>query len=74
LCVSACPFGAMGFDQERQKVFKCNLCDGDPQCVQFCYPGSLNFVDDCRIQYTRARRSALKSTVTHRVDNSAPNG
>jgi Fe-S-cluster-containing hydrogenase component 2 len=53
----------MGFDPERQKVFKCNLCDGDPQCVRFCYPKSLDFVDDYMIQYARARRSALKSTI-----------
>ncbi len=69
LCVSACPFGAMGFDPERQKIFKCNLCDGDPQCVRFCYPKSLDFVDDCTIQYARARRSALKSTITRRASD-----
>jgi Fe-S-cluster-containing hydrogenase component 2 len=61
----------MGFDPERQKVFKCNLCDGDPQCVHFCYPGSLDFVDDHAIQYARARRSARKSTITRQADKSA---
>jgi hypothetical protein len=35
--------------------------------VHFCYPGSLDFVDDCAIQYARARRSALKSTITRRA-------
>jgi Fe-S-cluster-containing hydrogenase component 2 len=67
LCISACPFGAMGFDPGRQMVFKCNLCDGDPRCVQFCYPESLNFVDECSIQYARAKKSALKSTLAHRA-------
>ncbi|MGD2270346.1 MAG: 4Fe-4S dicluster domain-containing protein [Desulfobacterales bacterium] len=62
LCVSACPFGAMGFDQEKQKVFKCDLCDGQPQCVRFCYPKSLNFVDARMIQYPRGRKSALQLT------------
>jgi Fe-S-cluster-containing hydrogenase component 2 len=64
LCVSACPFGAMGFDAERQKVFKCDLCDGDPQCVRFCYPKSLDYVDAAMVQYTRARESALRFTGT----------
>ncbi len=60
LCVSACPFGAMGFDTDRQKVFKCNLCDGDPQCVRFCYPKSLSYADSAMIQYPRTREAALK--------------
>lgn len=62
LCISACPFGAMGFDAERQKVFKCDLCGGDPQCVRFCYPKSLDYVDAAMVQYTRARESALRFT------------
>ena len=35
-CVEACPFGAIVFDPERGKAFKCNLCGGDPQCARFC--------------------------------------
>ena len=66
LCVSACPFGAMGWDPGQQMVFKCNLCDGNPWCVQFCYPGSLNFVDETMLQYARAKRSALHSTFSRR--------
>lgn len=60
ICVSACPFGAMGFDPQDQKVFKCNLCDGDPQCVRFCYPQSIDFTDPGRLQYPRIRNTALK--------------
>ena len=35
-CVSVCPFGAMHFVASDRKVIKCDLCDGDPQCVRFC--------------------------------------
>jgi len=35
MCVTACPFGAMSFDSIGKKVIKCDLCDGDPQCVRF---------------------------------------
>jgi len=35
-CVSVCPFGAMSFNSIDRKVIKCDICDGDPQCVRFC--------------------------------------
>lgn len=35
-CVSACPFGAIRVGPQGQ-VLKCDLCDGNPVCVQFCY-------------------------------------
>ena len=44
MCAAACPFGAVGFDGERRRVFKCDLCGGDPQCVRFCFPGALTWV------------------------------
>ncbi len=43
-CVAVCPFGAMRYDTVRKKVFKCDLCDGDPQCVKFCPQEALQFV------------------------------
>ncbi|MBW1996443.1 MAG: 4Fe-4S dicluster domain-containing protein [Deltaproteobacteria bacterium] len=44
-CVTACPFGAMGFDPVRKKVFKCELCGGDPECVRFCEENALRYVE-----------------------------
>ena len=35
-CVVACPLGAISYDEERDIVFKCDLCGGDPECVKFC--------------------------------------
>lgn len=35
-CITACPFGAIGIDPERNMVFKCDLCNGDPQCLKWC--------------------------------------
>ena len=43
-CVSACPFGAMGFDVIARKVIKCDLCDGDPQCARFCEIKAIEYV------------------------------
>ncbi|MBI2829915.1 MAG: 4Fe-4S dicluster domain-containing protein [Chloroflexi bacterium] len=35
-CVVVCPTRGITFDKERDIVLKCDLCGGDPQCVQFC--------------------------------------
>ena len=45
LCVLACPFGNMGFSEEKHCPAKCNLCDGDPQCVFYCSPEAITFVN-----------------------------
>ncbi|MFC2070561.1 4Fe-4S dicluster domain-containing protein [Chloroflexota bacterium] len=45
MCVAVCPFGAMGFDTLGKKVIKCDLCDGDPQCVRFCETKAVQYVE-----------------------------
>jgi Fe-S-cluster-containing hydrogenase component 2 len=45
MCVAVCPFGAMGFDRLGKKVIKCDLCDGDPQCVRFCETEAVQYVE-----------------------------
>lgn len=59
-CISACPFGAIGFDEDRGKIIRCDLCDGDPQCVRFCDPKALSFVDRSMLCYPNIRDSAKK--------------
>lgn len=44
-CVSVCPFGAMNFDVIDRKVFKCQLCEGAPQCVRFCEVKALEYLE-----------------------------
>ena len=44
-CVSACPFGAMLFDSDTNKAFKCELCESKPACVEFCPTEAILFVD-----------------------------
>jgi Fe-S-cluster-containing hydrogenase component 2 len=58
MCLAACPFGAIGFDKAREVVFKCDLCDGQPQCVSFCEPGALTFTYADRIPSPRIRQAA----------------
>lgn len=55
-CVSACVIGkdqvdenhklAIRLDDDYQMPLKCNLCDGDPQCVKFCPTEALLLTKD----------------------------
>ena len=39
--ITACPLGAISLNKEREIVFKCDLCGGDPECVKICSRGAL---------------------------------
>ena len=41
MCRSACPLGNMSYSTIVKKVFKCDLCGGDPKCVKYCPGGAL---------------------------------
>ena len=45
MCMLACPFGNIHFDNEKLVSRKCDLCDGDPKCVSHCIAGALNYED-----------------------------
>lgn len=40
-CVSACPFGVMMALPD--KVVKCELCGGNPECVKYCATGAIEY-------------------------------
>jgi Fe-S-cluster-containing hydrogenase component 2 len=56
MCYAACPFGAMGFDDLRGRAFKCDFCDGNPECVHACKTDALTFIED--VQHLKAASSA----------------
>jgi anaerobic carbon-monoxide dehydrogenase iron sulfur subunit len=44
-CEEACPFKAIRFDQNKTRVFKCDLCRGDPECVNWCPMNALGITE-----------------------------
>jgi anaerobic carbon-monoxide dehydrogenase iron sulfur subunit len=56
-CYAVCPYGVIREHPERMKAFKCDLCDGDPQCIAFCQNPHVLAVD-LRIDKADAARSA----------------
>ena len=45
LCVTACPVGGIRLATNCRTATKCDLCGGDPQCVQVCMAQALFFGD-----------------------------
>jgi len=62
-CVSVCPFGAMSFNSTDKKVFKCDLCDGDPQCVRFCEVNAIEYVDADDASLLKKRDAAERISI-----------
>jgi len=45
LCTLACPYGGVYYDSIRERVYKCDRCEGEePRCVAACPHGVLSFV------------------------------
>jgi anaerobic carbon-monoxide dehydrogenase iron sulfur subunit len=59
-CIIACPFGHPFFDVRDRVTVKCDYCDGDPQCVSFCYAKAISFVDADRTNMARKREFASR--------------
>lgn len=69
-CISVCPFGAMHFVAADRKVIKCDLCDGDPQCVRFCDTKAVNLVDAGDVSLQKGREAAKRLRVAESKSSS----
>jgi Fe-S-cluster-containing hydrogenase component 2 len=48
----------MHFVAADRKVIKCDLCDGDPQCVRFCDTKAVKLVDAGDVSLQKGREAA----------------
>ena len=72
MCVVGCPFGAARYDSNKKQVFKCELCEGDPQCVKLCPTGALQFLPKSlshlpKIGYISRRIIEIQPTVAEEI-------
>jgi Fe-S-cluster-containing dehydrogenase component len=44
LCLKACPWNMIGFDEENEKATKCFLCGGAPKCVEACPAEAIRYI------------------------------
>jgi Fe-S-cluster-containing dehydrogenase component len=58
-CIEACEFGAITLHPIKKKVLICDLCEGDPKCVQCCPTDALMFATSEEIAQ-KARKKLTK--------------
>ncbi len=44
-CIQACPHGGITLNPETGKAVACDLCGGEPQCIEFCPEEALDLVE-----------------------------
>ncbi|MEM2897178.1 MAG: 4Fe-4S dicluster domain-containing protein [Candidatus Bathyarchaeia archaeon] len=59
-CIISCPFGGLSIDPLTMAVLKCDLCDGDPQCVKFCPREAISYLPADRVNYIKKKAGAEK--------------
>jgi len=47
-CIQACQYGALTIHPDRKKATVCDMCEGDPKCVQWCPEKALSFDGNTR--------------------------
>ena len=45
MCMVVCPVGGVTWDADSRRMIKCDLCNGEPECVKHCLYGALTWVD-----------------------------
>ncbi len=45
-CIQACPYGGIALDPETHKAIACDLCAGEPKCIDSCPEEALELVSD----------------------------
>jgi anaerobic carbon-monoxide dehydrogenase iron sulfur subunit len=61
MCMINCPFGAIRYDSVTKKVFKCELCQGDPMCVKYCPVEALKYLPKDEAQLSKINAIARKA-------------
>ncbi len=57
VCVQACPFGGIAIAPQTGHIFKCELCDGEPECVRFCVEDAITYVEPDVIVMDKKRQA-----------------
>ena len=60
VCNMACPIGGISIDPVSNVAFKCELCDGDPECVKYCDVEALTYVPLDKLDSSMKRSKSQK--------------
>lgn len=56
MCALVCPFGANLISPEG-KVLRCDLCQGDPECVKLCETKAIQYIPVTQVAPLRMRQA-----------------
>ena len=69
MCMVACPFGCIHFENRRRVAAKCNLCNGEPRCVQNCMSGALHYADINELAAIKRRHMDVRLVQPNQLDH-----
>ena len=59
MCSLVCPFAGVTTDRHSGKAIKCDLCDGDPECVQCCGDEAISY-EEPDVELMSKKRAAVR--------------
>ena len=60
VCTVACPIGGVSMDPVTNVALKCDLCNGDPECVKYCEPKAIEYVSRDKLDIKNKRAKSKK--------------
>ena len=61
-CIESCEHGAIFLNQDKKTVMICNLCEGTPQCVEWCPEGALSLMTQKEFDQ-KARKTTVNKLI-----------
>jgi carbon-monoxide dehydrogenase iron sulfur subunit len=61
-CLESCKHGAIFLNQERKTVMICTMCDGTPQCIEWCPEGALSLMTQKEFD-EKARKATVNKLI-----------
>lgn len=58
MCLLVCPFGGPRVNSQNGRIIKCDLCNGDPQCVKNCPTKAIKYMDINEFAMEKKKSSA----------------
>ncbi len=60
VCSMVCPIGGVSIDPVTNVAYKCDLCDGDPECVKYCYPEAILYISKSKADLLTKREKSKR--------------
>ncbi len=61
-CIETCPYGAIAVHPDKKVVMMCDLCHGQPKCVEWCPRGGLELLTQKEYDQ-RAKKATVKKLI-----------